>query len=348
MNSHFPTPAAALAAVLLALLPLGTVSAQNFDAPPEWEMPRTEYGHPNLQGLWGNQTQTPMERPNELLEQPVYTDEEARALEQGLRERLNSVETVLDPNRPAPEAGQRVGQEAEADNTDTEVGFTRINGQYRTSLVVDPLNGRMPFREDGGRNRDIYGQWRAQGFGEFDGPEIRPAGERCLSAIGTMPPMALLPYNSNVQIVQNQDYVMIMGEMVHDARIIRLDGEHQPEHVKTWFGDSVGHWEGDTLVVHTRNYRPEISNFRIVSSGELQVDERLTLVNDKEIFYTYTVSDPEIYKQPYTVEMLLHRMEPGELMYEFACHEGNYSMEIILRGARQVEHDERLKQETTQ
>ena len=348
MNSHFPTRAAALAAVLLAQLPLATVSAQNFEAPPGWEMPRTEHGHPNLQGLWGNQTQTPMERPNELLEQPVYTDEEARALELGLRDRLNSVATVLDPNRPAPEAGQRVGQEAEADNTDTEVGFTRINGQYRTSLVVDPPNGRMPFREDGGRNRDIYGQWRAQGFGEFDGPEIRPAGERCLSAIGTMPPMALLPYNSNVPIVQNQDYVMIMGEMVHDARIIRLDGEHQPEHVKTWFGDSVGHWEGDTLVVHTRNYRPEISNFRIVSSGELQVDERLTLVNDKEIFYTYTVTDPEIYKQPYTVEMLLHRMEPGELMYEFACHEGNYSMEIILRGARQVEHDERLKQETTQ
>ena len=347
MNSLFRSRVVALAVVLTALLPLANVSAQNFDAPPGWEMPRTEYGHPNLQGLWGNQTQTPMERPADIVDQPVYTQEEARALEQGLRERLDGAVTMLDPNRPAPEAGARVGQEAELDNTDFEVGFTRINGQYRTSLVVDPPDGRFPYRDDDGRNRDIYGQWRAQGFGEFDGPEIRPAGERCLSAIGTMPPMALLPYNSNVQIVQNQDYVMIMGEMVHDARIIRLDDEHQPEHVKTWFGDSVGHWEGDTLVVHTRNYRPEISNFRIASSGELQVDERLTLVNDREIFYTYTVTDPEIYKLPYTVEMLLHRMEPGELMYEFACHEGNYSMEIILRGARQVEHDERLRQENT-
>lgn len=345
MKSPLRILVTALSPMLASLLIIAPISAQNFDAPPGWEMPRTEHGHPDLQGLWGNQTQTPMERPNELAEQSVYTDEEARALEQGLRERLDSTATVLDPNRPAPEAGKRIGQEAEADNTDVEVGLTRINGQYRTSLVVDPPNGRFPFREDDGRRRDIYGQWRAQGFGEFDGPEIRPAGERCLSAIGTMPPMALLPYNSNVQIVQNKDYVMIMGEMVHDARIIRLNGEHQPAHVKTWFGDSIGHWEGDTLVVHTSNYRPEISNTRIVSSGELQVDERMTLVNDKEIFYTYTVTDPEIYSQPYTVEMLLHRLEPGELMYEFACHEGNYSMEIILRGARQAEHDEGLKQE---
>lgn len=155
------------------------------------------------------------------------------------------------------------------------------NGEYRTSLVVDLADGRVPFL-DHGRSRDIYGQWRARGFGEFDGPEIRPAGERCLSAIGTMPPMALLPYNSNVQIVQNQNYV--------------------------------------------------------------QVDERYTLVNDRGILCTYTVTDPQIYQQPYSVEMLLHRMEAHEKMYEFACHEDNSSMEIILRGARQQEHDERLRQ----
>lgn len=346
MNSLLRVLVPALSLPLSSLL-TGNALAQNFDAPAGWTMPRTEYGHPNLQGYWGNQTQTPMERPADLVDKPVYSEEEARALEQRLRDQLNGVVTVLDPDRPAPEAGARVGQEAEAENTDVEVGFTRINGEYRTSLVVDPADGRFPFRDDNGRTRDIYGQWRAQGFGEFDGPEIRPAGERCLSAIGTMPPMALLPYNSNVQIVQNKDYVMILGEMVHDARIIRLNGEHQPEHVKTWFGDSIGHWEGDTLVVHTTHFRPEISNFRIVSSGELQVDERYTLVNEREILYRYTVTDPQIYKQPYSVEMLLHRMEPNEKMYEFACHEGNYSMEIILRGARQQEHDERLRQAGT-
>jgi hypothetical protein len=173
-------------------LPLGSLFganalAQNLEAPPGWTMPRTEYGHPNLPGYWGNQTQTPMERPTDLADKPVYSEEEARALEQRLREQLNGAVTVLDPDRPAPEAGARVGQEAEAENTDVEVGFTRINGEYRTSLVVDPADGRFPFL-DHGRSRDICGQWRARGFGELVGPEIRPAGERCLSAIGTMPP----------------------------------------------------------------------------------------------------------------------------------------------------------------
>lgn len=322
--------------VSLLLLPLTT-----FGADSGWVMPRTEHGHPDLQGQWGNRTQTPMERPADLGEQRVYTEEEARALEESLLTTEAEKPTVLDPDRDAPPAGERIGNEAEVDYSDVGMGVTRINGEYRTSLVVDPANGRFPFVE-GGRQKDIYGQWRAQGFGEFDGPEIRPAGERCLSAIGTMPPMVLLPYNSNAQIVQNKDYVMIMGEMVHDARIIRLNSEHQPEHVKTWFGDSIGHWEGDTLVVHTQNFRPEISNFRVVSSELLEVDERFTLVSDTQIFYTYTVTDPNIYTQPYTVEMNLYRLPPHELMYEFACHEGNYSMEIILRGARQQEHDARL------
>jgi hypothetical protein len=327
-----------------AILHPEAIQAQTADTPPGWEMPRTEYGHPDLQGLWGNRTQTPMERPVDLGEQRAYTEEEAQRLERELLQTQADRVTVLDPNREAPPAGARIGNEAELDYSDVGLGVTRINGEYRTSLVIDPPNGRFPFVE-GGRQNDIYGQWRAQGHGEFDGPEIRPAGERCLSAIGTMPPMVLLPYNSNAQIVQTQDYVMIMGEMVHDARIIRLNSEHQPEHMKYWFGDSIGHWEDNTLVINTRNYRPEISNFRIVSSGQLEVDERLTLVNDNEVFYAYTVTDAEIYTQPYTVEMKLYRLPPGELMYEFACHEGNYSMEIILRGARQIERDERNQQE---
>lgn len=326
-------------ALLCTLLPCFAF-AQNADVPVNWVMPRTEYGQPDLQGMWGNQTQTPMERPTELGEQRSYSREEALHLENALIERESSRETVLDPERDAPPAGVRIGQEAEADYSDVGMGITRINGEYRTSLVVDPPNGRFPFVE-GGRQKDIYGQWRAQGFQEFDGPEMRNAGERCLSAIGTMPPMVLLPYNSNAQIVQTKDYVMILGEMVHDARIIRLNGEHQPATMPQWFGDSVGHWEGDTLVVHTTNFRPEISNFRVVSSELLEVDERFTRVNDTEIFYTYTVTDPNIYTRPYTVEMLLHHLKPDETMYEFACHEGNYSMELILRGARQEEHDAR-------
>lgn len=329
------------------LLPLTTLQAQSPDTPAGWTMPRTEYGHPNLQGMWGNRTQTPMERPEALGEQRTYTEAEALAMEQSLHATEAGKPTVLDPNREAPEEGQRIGQEAEAEYSDVGTIVTKINGEYRTSLIVDPPNGRYPFVE-GGRQKDIYGQWRAQGFGEFDGPEIRPGGERCLQAIGTTPPMALLPYNSNVQIVQNKEYVMILGEMVHDARIIRLDSEHQPSHMKVWFGDSIGHWDGDTLVVHSTNFHPQNSNNRGIFSTAIEVDERFTIVNDTEIFYTYTVTDPEIYTQPYTVEMKLYRLPPGETMYEFACHEGNYSMEIILRGARQQEHDARLAEEAAQ
>ncbi len=335
------------ALALSMMLPLSTLQAQAPASKPGWTMPHTEYGHPDLQGMWGNRTQTPMERPEALGEQRAYTEAEALAMEQSLHATQAEKPTVLDPNREAPEEGQRIGQEAEADYSDVGTVVTQINGEYRTSLIVAPPNGRYPFVE-GGRQKDIYGQWRAQGFGEFDGPEIRPGGERCLQAIGTMPPMALLPYNSNVQIVQNKDYVMILGEMVNDARIIRLDSEHQPSNMKVWFGDSIGHWEGDSLVVHSTNFHPQNSNGRGIFSEQIEVDERFTRINDTEIFYTYTVTDPVIYTQPYTVEMKLYHLLPGETMYEFACHEGNYSLEIILRGARQQEHDARLAEGAAQ
>ncbi len=320
--------------LFLCCLSVTQVAAQS----PDWVMPRTEFGHPDLQGMWGNQTQTPMERPAELGDRLTYTESEALALEQALVASERAKEAPLDPTRGAPPAGARIGQEAEADYSDVGIGFTRINGEFRTSLVIDPPDGRFPFVENG-RQKDFIGQWLAKGYGEFDGPELRNIGERCLAAIGTMPPMVLLPYNSNAQIVQTRDYVMILGEMVNDARIIRLDGEHRDEQGPYWFGDSVGHWEGDTLVVHTAHFRAENSNRRVVSSAKLEVDEAFTRVSDTEILYRYTVTDPEIYTQPYTVEMMLHHLAPGERMYEFACHEGNYSMELMLRGARQQERD---------
>ncbi len=130
-----------------------------------------------------------------------------------------------------------------------------------------------------------------------------------------------------------------MGEMVNDARIIRLNSTHQPSHIKKWMGDSIGHYEGDTLVVHTQNYRAEQSNMRLRSSEALQVTERFTPVSDNEIHYTYTVDDPVIYSRPFTVELPLNRRAAYERLYEFACHEGNYSLPGILGGARRQEHD---------
>lgn len=302
----------------------------------DWIPPRTEYNQPDFQGLWGNLTLTPMERPRELGDKAVYTEAEALELERQALSGERARNDGIDPDRSTPTPGIAVGNEAEEAYTDFGLHLTRIDGAARTSLVVDTADGRYPFKAEG-RRADIYGHWRAQGKGPQDGPEMFPIGERCLAANATMPPMQILPYNSNIQIVQNRDYVMILGEMVHDARIIRIDGEPLPAVLRNWFGDSVGHFEGNTLVVHTDSFRAENSNFRLTSSEQLEVDERFTRIGDNEILYSYTVTDPGIYTQPFNVEMVLSRMASDEQIYEFACHEGNYSMQGSLTGAR---HDE--------
>lgn len=312
-----------------------------------WVMPRTEHGQPDLQGLWSNLTLTPMERPPELGERRHYLPEEAGALEQAAVSGESARSENLDPDREPPPSGVTLSNEAEEAYSDRGLSLTRIDGEIRTSLIVDPANGRFPYGPQG-RRADIYGQWRAQGFGPYDGPEMFPIGERCLAANGTMPPMAILPYNSNIQIVQNRDYVMILGEMVHDARIIPLNTGHKPDVMQNWFGDSVGAWEGDTLVVHTTHFRPENSNFRLTSSAALEVTEYFTRHSDREIFYRYVVEDPGIYTEPITVEMVLTHLAPGEQLYEFACHEGNYSMQGSLAGARREEQMTRSASAGTQ
>lgn len=300
-------------------------------------VPRTEYGHPDMQGNWSNRTQTPIARPPEFGNQRAYTEAEARALEESAREANRVKFTPIAANREAPESGSRIRQEADQNFTDIRIDVLKVNGEFRTSMIVDPPDGQFPFVE-GGRQKDIYAQWRAQGHGSMDGPEIRPAGGRCLSR--GIPPSTVPPYNANYQIVQTRDYVMILGEMVHDARIIRLKSEHRAGSVKSWLGDSVGYWEGDTLVVQTTNLRPEISHFRLISSDQLELTERFTLVGENEIFYSFTVTDPKIYTRPFTEELTLRRRARGEYLYEYACHEGNYSLPGILSGARRQEADQ--------
>lgn len=303
----------------------------------QWTLPRTEHGHPDFQGLWGNASLTPLSRPTNLENKLVYTEQEALALEAEALTADIEKAADIDPDREAPPAGDRIGLQADNNFTDMRINVAKVNGEYRTSLIVDPENGRLPYLENW-RENNIYGRWRAQGLGDFDGPEIRPAGERCLSALGNMPAMVILFYNSNIQIVQNQDYVMILGEMIHDARIIRLNSEHHPnDNIKYWFGDSIGHWEEDTLVVHTKNFRPETSNFRIASTDLLDVTERFELTAQNEIFYSYTASDPNLYSREFSVEIPLNRLPAGERIYEYACHEGNYSLPSILAGARRQE-----------
>jgi len=301
-----------------------------------WEMPRTPAGHPDFQGFWTNETQTPIERPPELGDKRAYSQEEVAALVRAAEQAAIDKARPLDPDRAPPERGGRIGQEPDINFSDTYTDVLRVKGEYRTSMIVDPPDGRFPFVE-GARSLDIHGRRRARGFGPSDGPEMRTPGDRCLSR--GIPPMVVPPYNSNFQIVQTADYVMLLGEMVHDARIIRLNDEHHPRDFKTWLGDSVGRWEGDTLVVHTKHFRPEISHFRLLSSEQLELTERFELVGENEIYYSVTVSDPVIYTRPFTEELTLTRHGPGDYLYEYACHEGNYGLVGILAGARREEVD---------
>lgn len=301
-----------------------------------WQAKRTVYGHPDLQGNWNNSSRSPLQRPESLGDKKTYTSEEARQVELGAQLEDQEKAAPIDPDRDAPEQGGSIQFQADENFANTRLSLTRINGEYRTSKIVEPANGRLPY-VDNVFQKDIFGRWMAEGHGPLDGPEMRSQMERCIHVGTQMPPMFDWTYNANFQIVQTPQYVVILSEMIHDARIIRLQGEHQPAVFQKWFGDSVGHWEGDTLVVESRDFHPQQSNFFMRSSDQFQVTEWFTPVSENEIFYRYRVVDPVIYTEPVVVEMMLNRKPEGEVIYEFACHEGNYSLPSILAGARRQE-----------
>ena len=287
-----------------------------------WEMPRTPEGHPDIQGIWFYGSGTPYERPVELGRKRSYTDQEAFAIERAARKGDEIAANPLDP--------------ADRNFADARINLTRIGNEYRTSLIVAPSDGRLPYREGG---MDIFDRWSAAGFGAFDGPETRPTSERCLDTLGPMPPMIGWFYNANMQIVQSSGHVLIKGEM-HAPRIIPLAAEHDTHGLRKWMGDSIGQWENDIFVVHTKNFRPEQSWFFFKLSSELEIIERYRLVSKDEIFYQYVVTDPLIYALPFTVEMNIVRRPAGEHLYEYACHDANYSLRGILAGARMRESEE--------
>jgi hypothetical protein len=317
------------------LTPFATVLAQSN---PDKELPRTAHGFPDLQGYWTNASQTPLQRPAVLGDKRYYNTDEVREIEAAAMQRDLVKIAPLRANRDLPERGGTIRFQADENFANTRIKLMQVNGEHRTSLVVDPPNGRLPYRQDWQQN-EFYGQRLAAGAGEFDGPEIRNPWERCFFVGGQLAPMIAWTYNANFQVVQNKDYVMIMREMAHDARIIRINGAPIPDGLYQWSGDSIGHWEGDTLVVHSKGFHPQASNRFIPSSNELEVTERLELISDSEIFYQYTVDDPGIYSRPFTVEMSLSKKTEGERIYEYACHEGNYSLPSILAGARRQEVD---------
>jgi hypothetical protein len=299
----------------------------------DYRAPRLPDGSPDLQGVWTNATATPVERSPELGERRAFTEEEAKAISHKAIAAVEADAAPSDPNKKI-EAVSSLPPVGNYNLFWTDRGMTvaHIDGEYRTSMIIEPSNGRIPPLTATAQQRATA---RA-GRNPNDGPEGRALGERCLLSFGSAsgPPMLPVMYNSYYQIVQSPGYVMILVEMVHDARIIRIqDKKHAPDGVKKWMGDSIGHWEGDTLVVETRNFRPEQS-FR-GSSENAVVTERFTRVANDKIIYRFTVDDPATFTSSFTGELPFVSVDAN--IYEYACHEGNYALPGILSGAREAE-----------
>jgi hypothetical protein len=313
-------------------------------------VPRMPDGHPDLQGTYDLNTLTPVERPPNM--PAVLTIEQAQRLEAQVSDALAATEQDLDPNRSAPPEGGD-GSTGAAGNVggyntfwlDPGRKYMIVNGEARTSLVVDPADGRVPPMTDEGKSRLKALQNAAlpdqppvddPGLGDpntYNDPEQRPLGERCLLGFGSTSGPPALPnyfYNNLHQIVQTPDHVMILSEMVHDARIVRMNAEHLPDNIRHWMGDSVGHWEGDTLVVDTTNFNDK-TRFR-GSTTSLHVVERFTRVDEHSLLYQFTVEDPATWTGSWSGEYIWPATD--DLIYEYACHENNYALEGILRGAR--------------
>lgn len=325
-------------------------------------LPRTADGHPDLQGNWTNATITPLERlrPNAPL---VMTEEAARDEETRTQAAVDAREKDAgNPEREAPPVGGVKNTSPNAEPTYLErvwqagagsVGgyntfwvdpgdkVLRVDGQPRSSIIIDPVDGRVPGYTEEARGRIAKMQERRRAAGsEYDHPELRPLAERCITSFGNNAGPPMLPnyfYNNNYTIVQSADTITILTEMVHDVRVIRMNGTHPPLGLRKWFGDSIGHWEGDTLVIETTNFY-QMHGYRN-SWEHLKVSERLTRTNAQTIDYRWTVEDPTTFTAPFSGELTFNAMASGEMVYEYACHEANYGLEGVLSGARALERE---------
>jgi hypothetical protein len=302
----------------------------------DWQPPSMPWGDPDLQGLWTNATVTTLMRPDEL-EDLVITETQATALEKYGADVLENIDNL-------PEGDLKAGENVGGYNSawmDPGTRVLRVNGQPRSSIIVEPADGQIPY--------SLWGRGRFywQGYKwlrRHDNPEERPEGERCIVGFGSTggPPMLPVLYNNNYQIVQTPGQVLILVEMNHNIRTIRLHGEPLPAAIRPWLGDSIGHWEGNTLVVRTTQFHPQ-QNLRAAirhqfyMTGDSVVEERFTRTAENEIRYQFTVTDDSIYTQPWRGELTLRATEGP--IYEYACHEGNYALPNILAGARQEEKE---------
>ncbi|SUZ58134.1 uncharacterized protein METZ01_LOCUS10988, partial [marine metagenome] len=346
-------------AILASTAPVALVAqAENRS---QWVLLRTPEGHPDIQGNWTNATITPVQRSNGV--GPVLTPEQVAAIEGGRQEFLEEGYADSDPDREAPPAGGVFSGNLLFDAASGGTGgynqfwvdagdrVAIFNGEHRSSLVTSPEDGRIPALTPAAQRRIGDTFVRNRQFGEFDNPENRPLPERCLMSFGSNGGPPMLPnyfYNNNYTIVQTSSHIMIMTEMVHDVRIIPLSQTRQvlPEHIRPWMGNSWGRWEGDTLVVETTNLPIEqvtaYSWLVPTGSENFKVIERFTRAGEFTLNYEFTVIDPDSYESEWGGEVPFRRLDG--LVYEYACHEGNYSLENVLRGARAEEREaERIR-----
>jgi hypothetical protein len=316
----------ALSSLLIAALAVPAVFAAENYAPP-----KTAFGVPDVQGVWNYKTRTGLERAD-VYEGELEVDEA----------------TMLDKMVSTPDFIaflEATGAEAPGpENVGGYNGFwitpgdalAQMNGKYRTSLIVDPPDGKIPWREDGQAVRQSQREELPMGMAQSDGPEGRTLSDRCLISFASTAPFMSSLYNNHMQIVQSPTHVVLLAEMVHNARIVAIDQEFRDLSYEKWLGDSIGYYEGDTLIVQTKNFNPwQVAKERLVSSNIL-LTERFSRVADDKLHYSFTIDDPELYTQPWTAEMPMYT---GEDLFEYACHEGNYAMRAILAGARRQESD---------
>ena len=294
-----------------------------------WTPPRTPDGHPDFQGVWTNNTITPMERPRGLGTKEFYTEAELGEIQkkEGQRLALNEEE-----GRPT-EAGTAADVHYDFAQFGLDRAQAKLAWNKRTSLIVGP-EGTIPPVTPAGRARAAAIASKDRGH-EFDGPENRPLGARCLAFASVGPPMRPAGYNSNLQILQGAGYMVIETEMIHDARVVAMNGRsHPPSNIRQWNGDSIGHWDGDTLVIDSTNFT-DLTPF--AGAQNLHVVERLTRVDDDTILYQFTVDDPGMWTKPWSGEIPISKIK-GQ-MYEYACHEANYGLANTLHGARVAEQE---------
>ena len=322
MRNHAMTVWLAVAAI--ALVGAGPALAQS-----NGDGPVTSWGDPDLTGVWDFRTLTPIERPDGLGDKAVLTAEEAAAFEQQALQQWDA------DRRDGSDLEFGIGSDIERAYNDFWWDYgSSINEDRRTSLIVDPPDGKIPWTPEGKARPGTFD-------GAFSGipaagPEDRALSERCILGFNSGPPVESSAYNNNLQMFQTQDTVVIFNEMIHDARIVPLDGRpHLDDGIRQWMGVSRGRWEGNTLVVETTNFLRE-THFQ-GSSANLHLIERFTRINEDRLLYEYTISDPTTFTRPWTVQMSMKRSDAN--LYEYACHEGNYGMFNLLAGARAEEKE---------